>query len=163
MKNKSKVESFSLDHTKVKAPYIRLAGITKTKHGDVIYKYDLRFTQPNKRYIPIAVMHTLEHLLAISMRNYLDGILDLGPMGCRTGFYLLAFDPYDDILKCLEKSLKDCLKTKSVPYANSIQCGGAKNHDLAGAKKYAQKMLEGKENWTIGWKEQSKPKKKKSI
>ncbi len=56
-----KVESFELDHTKVKAPYVRKAGIKIGPKGDIVSKFDLRFVQPNKELLSDKGMHTLEH------------------------------------------------------------------------------------------------------
>ncbi|MEJ8515034.1 S-ribosylhomocysteine lyase, partial [Staphylococcus capitis] len=61
---KMNVESFNLDHTKVVAPYIRLAGTMEGINGDVIKKYDLRFKQPNKAHMDMPALHSLEHLMA---------------------------------------------------------------------------------------------------
>lgn len=88
----AEVESFALDHTKVRAPYVRLAG-RKPLGGGVVEKYDLRLAQPNREAIPTASLHTLEHLLAGYLRDHLEGVIDLSPMGCRTGFYLVAEGP----------------------------------------------------------------------
>ena len=60
---KMNVESFNLDHTKVVAPYIRLAGTMEGINGDVIKKYDLRFKQPNKAHMDMPALHSLEHLM----------------------------------------------------------------------------------------------------
>ena len=54
---KMNVESFNLDHTKVAAPYVRLAGRKTGAQGDEIYKYDLRFTQPNKEFMKMDALH----------------------------------------------------------------------------------------------------------
>ena len=86
--NEIKVESFELDHRKVEAPYVREAGEITTPSGDIIKKYDLRLMQPNQGVIPTAAIHTLEHLLAGFMREKIDNVIDISPMGCRTGFYL---------------------------------------------------------------------------
>ena len=83
------VESFTLDHTKVKAPYVRVAGYERHRLGSVVQKFDLRFLQPNADAIPTAALHTLEHLLAFGLREELEGVIDISPMGCRTGFYLI--------------------------------------------------------------------------
>lgn len=148
-------ESASLDHTKVVAPYLRLAGIVDVSNADKLYKYDVRFTQPNVEYVPTAVLHALEHLLAVTMRQYLTGIVDISPMGCLTGFYIVAIDqPYEKLLYGLEKALRDILLCTEIPFANKLQCGAAENHDLAGAKKYAQMMLDGRKNWELGGKTQ---------
>ena len=72
-----KVESFQLDHTKVKAPYVRLSGTEQSEKGSKIQKYDLRFLQPNEDAMPTAAIHTLEHLLATYLRDELKGIIDI--------------------------------------------------------------------------------------
>jgi S-ribosylhomocysteine lyase len=89
------VESFTLDHTKVKAPYVRVAGYERHRLGSVVQKFDLRFLQPNVDAIPTAALHTLEHLLAFGLREELEGVIDISPMGCRTGFYLILWDEHD--------------------------------------------------------------------
>src|SRR5699024_7017915 len=58
---KMNVESFNLDHTKVAAPYIRLAGTNEGQHGDTIYKFDIRFCQPNKEHMDMPALHSIEH------------------------------------------------------------------------------------------------------
>ena len=64
-----KVESFELDHRKVKAPYVRKCCVLNGEKGDKISKFDLRFLQPNKESFGTAAMHGLEHLLAHQIRN----------------------------------------------------------------------------------------------
>ena len=56
------IESFTLDHTKVIAPYVRLIAEQVGEHGDVVTNFDIRLTQPNEQAISTAGMHTLEHL-----------------------------------------------------------------------------------------------------
>lgn len=56
------IESFTLDHTKVIAPYVRLIGEEQGEHGDIVSNFDVRLAQPNKEEIPTGGMHTLEHL-----------------------------------------------------------------------------------------------------
>lgn len=138
-----KVESFELDHTKVKAPYIRLAAVEEGPKGDIVAKYDLRLITPNKGAISSGGMHTLEHLLALFIREELDGIIDISPMGCRTGFYLTKFGitPLSEIKKAFENALEKVLKAKEVPAANEVQCGNFKDHSLADAKEAAEKVL----------------------
>src|SRR5690625_1903136 len=82
MVEKMNVESFNLDHTKVKAPYVRLAGITEGANGDIIHKYDLRFKQPNKEHMEMPALHSIEHLMAEKIRNHHGTVVDIGPMGC---------------------------------------------------------------------------------
>jgi len=148
MTKKMNVESFNLDHTKVAAPYVRLVGITEGAH-DRVYKYDIRFKQPNKEYMEMPGLHSLEHLMAENIRNHIENILDIGPMGCQTGFYvsILNNDSYDDILTALEKTLQDVLDATEVPACNEVQCGWAANHSLEGAQVIAKEMLSKKDEW----------------
>lgn len=88
---KVEIESFTLDHTKVKAPYVRLISEEKGPHGDIVSNFDVRLCQPNRQEIPTGVMHTLEHLFALYLRPRISGYLDCSPFGCRTGFHLLAW------------------------------------------------------------------------
>lgn len=147
---KMNVESFNLDHTKVKAPYIRLAGVIEGNHGDVIKKYDLRFCQPNKEHMEMPAIHSLEHMMAEFSRNHSEKIVDISPMGCQTGYYLslVNHDDYEDVLTIVEKTLKDVLVATEVPACNEVQCGWAASHSLEGAKKIAKKMLEHRDEWT---------------
>jgi len=149
-KKMNHVESFELDHTAVKAPYVRLAGKIEGSHGDVIYKYDLRFCQPNEAHMDMPGLHSIEHLMAGLIRQYLDDVIDIGPMGCQTGFYLTVLnnDSYNDVLVALEKTLNDVLEADEVPACNPKQCGWAASHSLEGAKKIATDMLNGKEEWS---------------
>lgn len=78
----AEVESFTLDHTKVKAPYVRFITVEEGKNGDKIANYDLRLVQPNENAIPSAGLHTIEHLLADLLRDRLDGVIDCSPFGC---------------------------------------------------------------------------------
>lgn len=149
MPEKMNVESFNLDHTKVKAPYVRLVGITEGAHGDKVYKYDIRFKQPNKAHMEMPGLHSLEHLMAENMRNHIDSVLDVGPMGCQTGFYLslINHDNYDEVLEVIEKTLQDVLTATEVPACNEVQCGWAASHSLEGAKEIAEEMLRHRDEW----------------
>lgn len=140
----NKVESFELDHNKVKAPYIRKCCLLKGPNGDSVTKFDLRFLQPNKEAFGTAAMHGLEHLLAHILREKLDGIIDLSPMGCRTGFYLTIWGDREaeEIKVALESTLRDILLAKEIPAANSVQCGNYRDLSLWGAKEYTKEALE---------------------
>lgn len=111
------VESFTLDHNKVIAPYVRVAGNEKHALGSVVEKYDLRLLQPNVDAIPTAALHTLEHLLAFGLREELDGVIDISPMGCRTGFYLILWDNRDPktIARALTRVLERVVDATDVP------------------------------------------------
>lgn len=151
------VESFNLDHTKVAAPYVRLAGKKQGMNGDEIYKYDIRFKQPNKEHMEMAALHSIEHLMAENIRNHTDKVVDLSPMGCQTGFYLSVINhkDYSEILTILEDTLKDVVKAEEVPACNEVQCGWAANHSLEGAQQLAREMLEKKEEWHIVFAEET--------
>ena len=140
----NKVESFELDHRKVKAPYIRKCCLLNGPQGDFVTKFDIRFLQPNKEAFGTAAMHGLEHLLAYELRNNLEGIIDFSPMGCRTGFYLSIFGDREacDIKVAVENALNEVLKATEVPAANDIQCGNYRDLSLFGAKEYAKEALD---------------------
>ncbi|BAC13063.1 S-ribosylhomocysteine lyase [Oceanobacillus iheyensis] len=150
MTKKMNVESFNLDHTKVKAPYVRLVGVTEGANGDKVHKYDIRIKQPNKAHMEMPGLHSLEHLMAENIRNHSDAVLDIGPMGCQTGFYLslINHDDYDDVLTMIEKTLEDVLQATEVPACNEVQCGWAANHSLLGAQEIAKEMLNEKASWS---------------
>ncbi|MDU2156399.1 S-ribosylhomocysteine lyase [Clostridium sp.] len=139
-----KVESFELDHRIVKAPYIRKCCLLTGRKGDNVTKFDIRFLQPNKEAFGTAAMHGLEHLLAHELRSRLEGIIDLSPMGCRTGFYLSIWGDREasEIKEALELSLKEVLKATEIPAANEIQCGNYRDLSLFGAKEYAKEALQ---------------------
>ena len=83
------VESFNLDHRTVAAPYLRIADRKELPGGDVLTKFDVRFTQPNIEHLDSEAVHSLEHMMAEHMRNHSDQVIDVSPMCCRTGFYVL--------------------------------------------------------------------------
>ena len=87
----AEVESFTLDHNKVIAPYVRKITEEVGEKGDRITNFDIRFLQPNKQAMPTGVIHTFEHLLADLLRDRVDGIIDISPFGCRTGFHLITW------------------------------------------------------------------------
>lgn len=150
IEKKMNVESFNLDHTKVKAPYVRLACVTDGDFGDKIFKYDLRVCQPNKAHMEMPALHSLEHLMAELSRNHSDKIVDISPMGCQTGFYiaLLNMGDYDEVLSLIEKTLQDVVAATEVPACNEVQCGWAASHSLEGAQKIAQDLLAKRDEWT---------------
>lgn len=143
--NTIKVESFSLDHTTVRAPHVRQAELFHTPKGDLITKYDLRFTQPNQDIMPTGAVHALEHLLAGYLREELSGIIDLSPMGCRTGFYLIRLGEgtEEEIAKGLIQALSKVLEAETVPARSAVQCGNYRDLSLFGAKEYARVVLQG--------------------
>jgi len=145
------LDSFMVDHTKMKAPGVRLAKTMKTPKGDIISVFDLRFFTPNKEKFSSKALHTMEHLFAGFMRDHLNNkkveIIDISPMGCKTGFYMsvIGTPSLKDVATAWEKSMKDILKKvkkkKDIPELNKYQCGSYKMHSLKKAKKVAKKVL----------------------
>lgn len=139
-----KVESFTMDHTQVQAPFVRKCGLLTGPNGDKVSKFDLRFMQPNQAAIPTAALHALEHLLAGFMREEVENVIDLSPMGCRTGFYFIVWGDVEPetIKDALINALKKVINSTEVPAANPIQCGNYRDLSLHGAKEYAKEVLE---------------------
>ncbi|WP_185173281.1 S-ribosylhomocysteine lyase [Rothia nasimurium] len=147
-KQKTNVESFDLDHTAVAAPYVRVADRKTLPGGDVLIKYDVRFTQPNKGHLGMKAVHSIEHMTAHHMRNHTDALIDFSPMGCQTGFYALTLgvEPAD-FMQILEATMNDLLEADEVPAANEVQCGWGANHSLDEAQAAVRAFLEKKDEW----------------
>ncbi len=143
-KNSEKVESFTLDHTKVKAPFVRVCSVLKGEKGDEVTKYDIRFCQPNEEEMQSEGIHTLEHLLATYLRDDADSIIDISPMGCRTGFYMTMWGTKSAlyVADMITKALGQVVTAEDIPANNPVQCGNYKLHSLELAKQYAQKVLD---------------------
>jgi len=140
------LDSFLVDHVKMPAPALRVAKEIKTPKGDIITVYDIRFAKPNKEIIDEKAMHTLEHLFAGFMRENLANyeIIDISPMGCRTGFYMSVIGhPKDkEVIEAWKKSMKNIIETDTIPEANIYQCGSCYMHSLKSAKKVAKHILD---------------------
>ena len=135
-----KVESFNLDHTKVRAPFVRLASRKTGERGDVVTKFDIRVTQPNEEFMSTGEIHTIEHLAAENLRDELPSIIDFSPMGCRTGFYLTLFGDFDEAFvapkaAAVFKRVADWDVSAPIPGDKPEECGNYKDHDVAAAKK----------------------------
>jgi len=96
-------------------------------------------------------IHTLEHLFAGFMREHLNSenveIIDISPMGCRTGFYMSVIGKPDEleVANAWEKSMRDILALKDVndiPELNVYQCGSCYMHSLNGAQNIAKHIIE---------------------
>ena len=144
------VESFNLDHRTVVAPYLRLADLKELPHGDVISKFDVRFTQPNVAHLEMDTVHSLEHLFAEHSRNHSDRVLDFSPMGCQTGFYLMLEGRWttEEVADLVAATLTDVLGATEVPAANEVQCGWGANHTLTGAQEAARTFLAARDGWS---------------
>ena len=144
------VESFNLDHRTVSAPFVRVADTKTLPHGDLLTKYDVRFCQPNADRLPMPAVHSLEHLMAEHIRNHSDAVIDVSPMGCQTGFYVLVQGEhtYDAFLDLLETTLVDVTHATEVPAANEVQCGWAASHSLSAAQAAATAFLAKRSEWS---------------
>lgn len=144
------LDSFRVDHTIMPAPAVRVAKTMKSPSGDIITVFDLRFCVPNEKMLGEKGIHTLEHLFAGFIREHLNSekveIIDVSPMGCRTGFYmsLLGNPSEEKVAKAWKDSMKDVLNVQSqndIPELNKFQCGTYKMHSLDEAKEIAQDIL----------------------
>jgi S-ribosylhomocysteine lyase len=132
------------------APAVRVAKTMKTPSNDTITVFDLRFCRPNEDVLSSEGIHTLEHLYAGFMREHLNGdgveIIDISPMGCRTGFYMSLLGTPDElrVAKAWKESMEDILKVEKqddIPELNVYQCGTYKMHSLEDAKSIANNIL----------------------
>jgi S-ribosylhomocysteine lyase len=144
------LDSFRVDHTIMAAPAVRLAKEMTTKHGDAITVYDLRFCKPNEEILSEKGIHTLEHLFAGFMRDHLNGddveIIDISPMGCRTGFYMSLMGRPDEARVGIawKAAMEDVLRVtnmKDIPELNEYQCGTYVMHSLDEAQEIARNII----------------------
>ena len=143
-----KIKSFEVDHTKIEK------GLYISRVDENIITYDLRMVKPNTPpYLENAGIHTFEHLLATYLRSssFENNIVYVGPMGCRTGFYILLKDVLKSDALNLIKSALDFIKNFSgnIPGATEKECGNFKNHDLKKAKAYAEDMANVLKGWKV--------------
>lgn len=145
------LDSFTVDHTIMNAPAVRVAKTMTSPSGDTITVFDLRFNKPNEEMMGEKGIHTLEHLFAGFMRNHLNGdgveIIDISPMGCRTGFYmsLLGSPSEERVSEAWLASMRDVLKLErmdEIPELNEYQCGTYVMHSLDDAKSIAQAIID---------------------
>lgn len=133
-----KIKSFTINHD-ILNEGIYFGGA----NGDVD-TYDLRVTKPNVYFMDIAAMHSIEHLFATFARDrYKEHIIYFGPMGCRTGFYLLTrgLDP-NEVICLINETFRFIADFEGeLPGNTSIECGNFREHDVKGAKDIAVKYL----------------------
>jgi len=140
------VESFTLDHTAVHAPYVRRIAVEKGPSGDAISNFDVRFVQPNAGEIPTAGLHTIEHVLAARLRDLLPGVIDISPFGCRTGFHLIVWgEPtIETVVAAIRTGLEfiaDEAEWADVPGVDAVSCGNYRDHSLHSAREWAKLIL----------------------
>lgn len=142
-----KITSFTIDHLKLQ-PGIYVS--RKDPVGDsIVTTFDLRMTSPNEEPVMnTAEVHTIEHLGATYLRNdpqYKDKTLYFGPMGCRTGFYLLLAGDFEskDIVGLITAMFEFIRDFKDeVPGASPKDCGNYLDMNLGMANYLAKKYLD---------------------
>lgn len=142
-----KIASFTVNHN-----HLTRGMYTSRKDGDIV-TYDLRFRLPNREMVlSNDTMHTLEHLMATVLRNsdIADKVIYFGPMGCRTGFYLLLRDvkPTDAIRVTIDAFKTVSQWSEKIPGVSEVECGNYLEHNLEAAKKEAVMMVNILKNWT---------------
>jgi S-ribosylhomocysteine lyase len=140
-----KIASFQVDHRKV------VPGMYVSRSDGDIVTYDIRMKKPNAESV-LANGDTIEHLFATYARSSeLSGqVVYVGPMGCRTGFYLLVRDlDKTAAIELVKKSFAFIAAYSGpIPGASEVECGNWKDHDLPGARAEAAKYLAILEGWT---------------
>ena len=122
--------------------------------GDIV-TYDIRMKKPNGGdYFSPSAGHTFEHLFATFVRNsvFANAIVYAGPMGCRTGFYLLVRDSlsHENAIKLVQESMAFVRDFDGeIPGTKKEECGNYLDHDLAGAKALGEDISKALANWTV--------------
>ena len=144
-----KIASFQINHdTLEKGMYISRID------GDIV-TYDIRMKKPNGGdYFQMSAAHTVEHLFATYARNSTFGkdIVYVGPMGCRTGFYLLVRDglSHENAIKLVQESMAFIRDFEGeIPGSKKEECGNYLDHDLVGAKALGKDMSAVLQGWTV--------------
>ncbi len=140
-----KITSFTIDHLKL-MPGLYVSRVD-VMDGFYFTTFDIRVTRPNfESVMDTAVCHTIEHLAATYFRNYhSEDMMYFGPMGCRTGFYLIyrgnrtVEDTIEDVRNCFKFIVAF---EGSIPGASAIECGNYLDLNLDMAKYYAKKYLD---------------------
>ncbi|WP_282209700.1 S-ribosylhomocysteine lyase [Parvibacter caecicola] len=143
-----RIASFSVDHT-VLEPGVYLSRRDEDPvTGAVVTTFDLRMTAPNREPVmDTAAVHALEHLGATFLRNdpqWANRVVYFGPMGCRTGFYLVVFGectPQEvaDVVMRLFRFARDF--EGEIPGASPAECGNYHDADLNQAKWWARRYV----------------------
>ena len=152
-----RIASFQVDHIRLNRG-IYISRIDEI-NGNYLTSFDIRMKLPNREpVINIAELHTMEHLGATFLRNHSvwkEKIVYFGPMGCRTGFYLILKGKLEskDIVELMKELYKFMAEFKGdIPGATAIECGNYLDQNLPmanyEAKKYLEETLEnlGEEN-----------------
>ena len=142
-----RIASFTVDHKKLNRG-IYVSRIDEI-NGNYITTFDVRMKLPNREpVINIAELHTIEHLGATFLRNHptwKDEVVYFGPMGCRTGFYVILKGKLEskDIVDLMKELYKFMAEFKGkIPGATAIECGNYLDQNLAMANFESKKFLE---------------------
>lgn len=142
-----RIPSFSVDHNKLK-PGLYVSRVDYVV-GNPITTFDMRMTSPNiEPVLNTAELHAIEHLGATFLRNdksIRDDMIYFGPMGCRTGFYLIVAGELKpmDILPTVKKMLSFITDFKDeISGASAVECGNYQDLNLDMAKYYAKRYLD---------------------
>lgn len=143
---KKQIKSFLVDHD-----YI-IPGIYVSRVDGDIITYDLRTRKPNNNeYMDNITMHTVEHMFATYVRfsRFGENIIYFGPMGCRTGFYLLVRNMTNrQVLDLTKETLQQIIDHQGAVFgATRKECGNYLELDLESAKKECKAYLKNLENW----------------
>lgn len=139
-----KIASFTVDHIRL-VPGVYVSR-KDTVNSSVITTFDIRMTSPNDEPVMnTAEVHTIEHLGATFLRNHADyRVIYFGPMGCRTGFYLLLAGDYSsaDIVPLLKEMYTFIASYEGeIPGASAKDCGNYLDMNLPMAKYLARRFL----------------------
>lgn len=142
-----RIASFCVDHTRLER------GMYLSRQDGDIITYDIRMKKPNGGdYLAVPAMHTIEHLFATYARNsqYGSGVVYVGPMGCRTGFYLLTRGlTHQQAIQLVQDSMAFIAAYEGeIPGTTEPECGNYREQDLSGAKAEAAAMVPVLEGWT---------------
>lgn len=142
-----RIASFCVDHTRLER------GMYLSRQDGDIITYDIRMKKPNGgAYLAVPALHTIEHLFATYARNsrYGSGVVYVGPMGCRTGFYLLTRGlTHQQAIQLVQDSMAFIAAYEGeIPGATEPECGNYREQDLSGAKAEAAAMMSVLEGWT---------------
>ena len=135
-----RIASFNVDHNLLEM------GIYVSRRDGDITTYDLRTRKPNSGdYMDNITMHTVEHMFATYIRNseMSENVIYFGPMGCRTGFYLLIRGEDDErVLEIVFDVLEKIIAHEGEEFgASAVECGNYRELDLASAKRECERYL----------------------
>jgi len=142
-----KITSFSIDHIKLlRGTYVSRKDLIGS---ETITTFDIRMKEPNREpVLDVPAIHTVEHLGATFLRNHEEWgkrTIYFGPMGCRTGFYVLFHGDYspEDIIPLMREMFEFIVNYREdIPGASAAECGNYLSHDLEMARYEARIFLD---------------------